>query len=258
MTPRNQIQVKQEGRVLRITLARPEKRNALSATLCREIVEAVKEGESDTAIGAILLDSQGQVFCAGMDLEEASKPDAAAQTEIHQELFTVGARAAKPIVAAVQGPALGGGLGLLLNAHVVVAANGTSFGLTEIRVGMWPFVVFRAVVTAIGQRRAVELALTGRIFGTPEAQQWGMVHFVVPAFELEDRAAEVAQGIAQSSADAIRLGMEFLRGSRDLETPAYLGLATHLRTQMFASADFAEGVRAFREKRKPEWPSIKR
>jgi enoyl-CoA hydratase/carnithine racemase len=257
VTRRHYIQARQEGRVLRITLARPEKRNALSSAVCREIVDTVHEAEADASIGAVLLDAEGQVFCAGMDLDEAARPDAAAQTEIHEELFTIGARAAKPIVASVQGPALGGGLGLMLNAHVVVAANGTSFGLTEIRVGMWPFVVFRAVVTAIGERRAVELALTGRIFGTPEAQQWGMVHFVVPAFELEDRAVEVAQGIAQSSADAIRLGMEFLRGCRDLDTPAYLGLATHLRTQMFASADFAEGVRAFREKRKPEWPSLK-
>jgi enoyl-CoA hydratase/carnithine racemase len=205
----------------------------------------------------VLLDAEGQAFCAGMDLEEAAQPDAAARTAIHQELFTIGARAAQPIIAAVQGPALGGGLGLMLNAHVVVAANGTSFGLTEIRVGMWPFVVFRAVTTAIGERRAVELALTGRVFGTPEAQQWGLVHFVVPSFEVEERGMDVAQGIAQSSGDSIRLGMEFLRESRDLATREYLELGTRLRSDAFASADFAEGVRAFREKRKPEWPSLK-
>jgi enoyl-CoA hydratase/carnithine racemase len=193
------------------------------------------------------------VFCAGMDLEEAGGPDAAELTAVHEELFTIGARAGKPIVAAVQGPALGGGLGLMLNAHVVLSANGASFGLTEIRVGMWPFVIFQAVVRAVGERRAVELSLTGRIFGTPEAQQWGMIHFVTPAFELEDRAAEIARGIAESSSEAVSLGMQFVRESRDLTAADFVKLAAERRAAAFESADFAEGVRAFLEKRQPQW-----
>jgi enoyl-CoA hydratase/carnithine racemase len=221
-------------------------------------LDAVQDGERDDTVGAILIDAAGQVFCAGMDLEEAAQPNAAEQTAIHQDLFTIGARANKPMIAAVQGPALGGGLGLMLNAHVVVAAHGTSFGLTEIRLGMWPFVIFRAVVAAIGERRAVELALTGRIFGTPEAQQWGMVHFVTPAFELEDRAAEIADGIAESSAEAVRIGMRFVRESRNLNSTDWVRLAAELRKGTFQSDDFAEGVNAFREKRKPEWPSVPR
>jgi enoyl-CoA hydratase/carnithine racemase len=252
------LQIFRERRLLRITLNRPEKRNALNAALCRSFLDAVHQAERDDNIGAILIDAVGQVFCAGMDLEEAAQPDASEQTKIHEELFTLGARALKPIIAAVQGPALGGGLGLMLNAHVVVAAHGTSFGLTEIRVGMWPFVIYQAVVSAIGERRALELALTGRIFGTPEAQQWGMVHFVTPAFELEDRALEIADGIAESSADAIKAGMQFVREGRRLDPDQRIRLAAELRKGIFGSEDFAEGVKAFLEKRKPQWPSLQR
>ena len=123
------------------------------------------------AIRCVLIDAAGNFFSAGMDLDEALSPDASEKTAIHERLFTLGARATKPIVAAVQGPALGGGVGLMANAHIVVAAHGTTFGLTEIRIGMWPFVIFRSVSNAIGERRATELALTGRIFGLPAALQ---------------------------------------------------------------------------------------
>ena len=108
----------------------------------------------------------------------------------------------KPIVCAVQGPALGGGIGLICNAHVAVAAHGSSFGLTEIRIGMWPFVIYRSVALALGERRALELSLMGRIFNVPEAVQWGLIHEAVPAFELDDRVTAIAMHLAQSSPQA--------------------------------------------------------
>lgn len=246
-----------EGRVLRLTLDRPEKRNALDTATCRDLVNAFEEADRDDSIGCVLLQGEGNVFCSGMDLDEALSVDAAAVSQLHEGLFTAGARMRVPVVGAIGGPALAGGLGLVANMHVAVAAQGASFGLTEIRVGLWPFQVYRAVEAAIGSRRAMELSLTGRIFGTQEALQWGLIQHVVPAFELEDRAEAIAEELAHSSAEAVCRGMEFAHRSRGLDWKAAGELATRARMAAFASPDFREGVTAFREKRKPVWPSLK-
>jgi enoyl-CoA hydratase/carnithine racemase len=241
--------VSREERVLRLTLNRPDKRNALSAGLCVALLDALEAAEDDPCTGAVLIEARGDVFCAGMDLEEASVQT----TELHERLFTIGMRLRKPIVAAVNGPALGGGLGLVANAHIVAASHGCSFGLTEVRVGMWPFVIWRSMVRAIGERRALSLALTGRIFSVNEAVQWGLVHEVTPPFELDDRATAIAMHVAEMSPQAIRLGLEFVGESRGAGLEEAGRIALGYREQAFASDDFREGVAAFREKRKPQW-----
>ena len=249
--------VEREDRVLHLTLNRPEKRNALSAELCEAIVDSVETAAGDPAIGAVLLDAKGDVFCAGMDLNEAAAPDAAKLTAIHERLFTLALRVAVPIVIGVRGPALGGGVGLLANGHVVVAAQGSTFALTEIRIGMWPFVIYRALVNAMGERRTLALSLTGRVFSVQEAREFGLVHEIAPAIELDDRAAATAHHIAGFSREVIRSGLEFVHASRDLDTAEAVAEAARRRAAVFAGPDFAEGIRAFQEKRKPEWPSRK-
>ncbi len=247
-----------QARVLRVTLNRPAKRNALSSQLCLELTRVLDQAAADPSVGAILLCANGPAFCAGMDLDEIG-PSATETIDIaHERLFTIGARLAVPIVAAVAGPALGGGTGLVANCHVVIASETAAFGLTEIRLGLWPFLVFRAVSAALGERRTTELALTGRVFGPAEAREWGLVHEVVEgaASDLDRRAAEVAARIAASSPTAIRGGLGFLREVRGLNWEQAGLAARRVRDQLFASPDFQEGIRAFREKRAPRWPSL--
>lgn len=252
------VQTSRDGRLLRVTLVRPEKRNALTTEACRELLNAFGNAESDAGVGASLLEAQGEVFCSGMDLNEALEAAAPERTTIHDQLFTVGSRVTKPIVAAVRGPALAGGVGLVANAHVVVASETATFALTEVRVGLWPFVVFRTVSLALGERRALEASLTGRTFSAAEALAWGLVHYVVPRDQVDARAAEIAQSLACSSADAIRTGIGFINESRGLGWSEAGLLALQMRRELFRSPDFLEGVRAFREKRRPEWPSLRR
>jgi len=189
------LRIEQDGRLRRIALAAPEKRNMLDAELCRDLLRELREAAADEGTGAILIEADGQVFCSGVE------PGAG------DELFAIGRTIAKPLVAAVRGVAVSGGLALIANAHVVVAAQGTSFGLTDIREGKWSAATYRAVASAIGERRALELALTGRIFSTQDALAWGLVHVVAPAFELDDRASEIAAALANANPDAIRAAL---------------------------------------------------
>ncbi len=247
------LEISLEERVLRVTLSRPEKRNALTLQMCRELAETLERAEDDPAVGSVLLAARGDVFSAGMDLDEALAGDSDEHAAVHERIFTIGSRLTVPVVAAVGGPALGGGLGLVANAHVVVAAHGSRFGLTEIRLGMWPFVVFRAVALAIGERRALELGLTGRIVGTQEALAWGLAHEVAQAFEVEERAGEIASQIAGFSRDTVRRGMAFVRDARGLDAASLSRLAAEARKPVFEGPDFREGVAAFRERRQPRW-----
>ncbi|HYZ85850.1 MAG TPA: enoyl-CoA hydratase/isomerase family protein [Bryobacteraceae bacterium] len=249
------LRVEQDGRLLHLTLNRAEKRNALNEELCYGIVGTIEHAQQDRHVGAVLLDAEGPVFCAGMDLDEAAADDAPVRTAIHEKLFSMWHWSRKPIIAAVGGPALGGGVGLVANAHITIAAQGVTFGLTEIRLGLWPLLIYRAMVAAIGERRALELSLTGRIFDLNQAVQWGLVHEVAPAFELEDRAMAVAHAVANASAEAVARGMEFAHSVREIDLEAALKLALQIRSELFKSADFREGVAAFREKRAPNWPS---
>jgi enoyl-CoA hydratase/carnithine racemase len=243
-----------QGRVLRVTLNRPEKRNALNAELCQELTRTLEQAADNPAVGAILLCSNGPVFCAGMDLQEIGRASTEAIDRAHEQLFTIGARLLKPIVAAVDGAALGGGTGLVANCHVVIASESATFGLTEIRLGLWPFLVYRAVSAAMGERRTVELALTGRVFGAAEARELGLIHKVTSA--PDQTAAEVAGQIAASSPTAIRSGLSFLHEARGLNWEQAGAAARRVRGQVFASSDFQEGLQAFREKRAPRWPSL--
>lgn len=248
------LETSREGRVLRLALNRHEKRNALNAQLCRELVGALVGGAADSGVGAILLYANGKHFCAGMDLAEVSAATADEISEVQEQLFTIGARLAKPLVAAVSGAALGGGLGLVGNCHIVVAHPEASFGLTEIRIGLWPFLVFRALAAGLGERRVTELALTGRVFGAEEARAIGLVHEM--AANPEQRAREIASALATSSPTAIQSGLQFVHESRGKDWKTAGELARWMRDQVFAGSDFQEGQRAFREKRAPRWPSI--
>ena len=203
----SEVSVHQKNRILHITLNRPGKRNALTFDMCSEIAGAVASAQHREDIGSILITAAGQVFCAGMDLDEAiSSHDNPVHHKLaaaHEDLFTMGATSLKPIVICVNGPALGGGLGLVAQGHVVMAAQTAVFGLPEIRIGLWPFLVYRAMEAALGARRTLELSLVGRTFHAPEALHWGLVHQVCPPGEVCERANALARDLAKASPRAI-------------------------------------------------------
>jgi enoyl-CoA hydratase/carnithine racemase len=248
------LTAERHGRTLRLTLNRPQKRNALDAELCTSLADAIESAAADPKIGAILLAAAGPAFSAGMDLAEAQSAPPDALADVHERLFTVGARVSTPLVGLVTGSALGGGVGLVANCHIVVAGENATFGLTEIRLGLWPFLIFRSVANAVGERHAVELALTGRIFDAQEAQMLDLVHKI--AQKPEEAALHLAGQLADASPAAIRLGLQFVNQSRETNLEESLSIGRRFRAKLMAGEDFREGLAAFRDKRTPHWPSI--
>jgi enoyl-CoA hydratase/carnithine racemase len=250
------IELAQEARVLTITLNRPERRNALNLSLCRQLTEAFDRADTDRAVGAIVLNANGPVFCGGMDLKEVLEINENQLVAVHERLFTTIQRLRTPIVAAVHGSALAGGTGLVANAHIVIAKPDTIFALTEIRVGLWPVLIFRSVAHAMGERRTVELALTGRDFTAAEALDYGLVTEL--AEDPLQRATELARVLSGFSPIALKAGLDYVHQIRglDWEHAGRVGRVT--RDRLLSSDDFKEGSRAFLEKRQPSWPSLRK
>jgi enoyl-CoA hydratase/carnithine racemase len=249
------IDVRHEGRVARITLDRTDKRNALCMEHCRMLVDAFDKADADRSVGAILLQANGPTFCSGMDLKETIEIDQVRLAGIHERLFTMVQRLRTPLIAAVHGHALGGGTGLVANAHIVVASPEAVFGLTEIRIGLWPVLIFRAVEQAMGERRTVELSLTGREFSAAEAMNYGLVSEI--ADDAIARGFEIAKTIAGYSPVALGAGLDYVHQIRGegWQHAGRLGKST--RDRLLSNDDFKEGVRAFVEKREPSWPSLR-
>jgi enoyl-CoA hydratase/carnithine racemase len=234
------LTITQEDRVLHLALNRPEKRNALNLSLCRDLVSGLDRANTDPAVAVILLSAKGKAFCAGMDLNEALLADRTELDAVHEKLFTIGYRLRKPVIAAVHGPALAGGTGLAANAHIVVASDDANFGLTEIRIGLWPILIFRAVKAAIGERRATELALTGRRFDAREALNYGLVHEVHS--DPLARARELAYQISQFSTEAVQLGLEYVNRTRDANWEESGRIGSVIRQALLDTPGFKEGV----------------
>ncbi|MBV8073176.1 MAG: enoyl-CoA hydratase/isomerase family protein [Acidobacteriaceae bacterium] len=250
------ILITHKHRVLQLVLNRQEKRNALNADMCRTLVKEVSEAQSRDDVGSILISAVGTVFCSGMDLDEARGPNEANLTAAHEALFTMGSTSIKPIVISVNGAALGGGLGLVAQGHVVLASEGAIMSLPEIRIGLWPFLVYRSIEAALGPRRTLALSLTASVFHAEEGKQWGLVDHVAPPAEIADRAKAMARELAKSSPIAISAGMQYFHESRLLKWAEAGVLAGKLREKIMASKDFEEGCLAFKQHRDAHWPSM--
>ena len=253
------VDVTRHGPVARIFLSRPDVRNAFDGATVRELTAAFLESAARDDVRAIVLGGHGQVFSAGADLEwmkavagftrEQNLEDARALAG----LFDAIDRSPKPVVARVQGAALGGGAGLVAAADVAVTAEGTQFGFTEVRLGLVPAVISPWVVRRIGLSAARELFLTGERFSAATAAAIGLVRHVVPAGELDDAVEARVRELLHAAPGAIAAAKSLLRAvhgrsPEDVREPTATIIADRR-----VSAEGQEGLCAFLEKRKPDW-----
>lgn len=249
------------GPVAVLTLNRPERRNALSRALIAALGDALDAIEPDPAIRAVVLTGTGTVFCAGMDLKEATELDpspeaerkAVADAQAIADLIQQVHQFPRPIVAALNGPALGGGAGLATACDLVVADEGAEIGYPEVRRGLVAAIVLHDLVRQVGDRRARELLLTGEPIDAPTAERWGLVNAVAPAGHALEGAIELARGLVPSAPLALSTIKRLLDEATD--RPADLRGAAAISASVRVGDEAAEGMRAFLEKRPPRWAS---
>jgi methylglutaconyl-CoA hydratase len=247
-----------EADVATLTLSRPQKRNAISREMVGELLSALDEIEKGPA-RALILTGAGQAFCAGMDLGYLKEFPAQSPDEIRLDARRIAAlfrrlwSFPKPTVAAVNGAAVAGGCALATFTDFTFAAPEATFGYTEVRVGFIPAVVSCFVVRQVGEKRARELLLSGRVLGTPEATAYGLVTETVPAGKLMARAREHALSLAAMSPTALAFTKRLLVQYSEPEIERDLELAVDSSVRIRQTGDFREGLAAFLEKRKPVW-----
>ncbi len=255
-----QIKVEAEGGVLRIALNRPQKRNALSRRMVSELCHALEAARLAPETRVVVLGAVGPIFCAGGDLEEmlgASPRGAEPPEELPGRSFVdlnlAFARLGKPTIAALGGPALAGGLGLVAACDLVIAAERTELGAPEIGVGIWPMMVMANLFRCVGRKAGLRLLLTGERISAAEALRIGLVSEVVPAEALEARVAALAASLAARSPTALRLGLEAFHATSELALEPALRQLEQALEALLASDDAREGIRAFLEKRPPSF-----
>jgi methylglutaconyl-CoA hydratase len=240
--------------VATITLDSPHNRNALSAQVRRELHGHLTAANGDDAVRVIVLDHTGPVFCAGMDLKETAGASSGDQP-VNQfpailELIWTGP---KPVVAKLAGPARAGGVGLVAAADIAVAAEDASFAFIEVRIGVVPAVISVTVLPRLLPRAAHELFLTGEKFSALRAVHIGLLNSAVPAAELEAEVRRYTDMLALGGPNALAATKRMLRRERPQSLTADLAAMTELSAGFFASAEGQEGIRAFAEKRTPNW-----
>jgi enoyl-CoA hydratase/carnithine racemase len=241
----NILEINQEGPVLRVWLNRPSQSNSLTIELCRELVQVLNGAEKDRSVHSVLLAGRGESFCAGLDFSEFATRDVESLSSVQESLFTIGARLTKPLIGAVQGAAMASGTGVVANCHVVIASENATFGLTGIRMGLWPFVFFNAVAAAVGERRALALAITGEVFNAAEALRIGLAHQVVRIEEVDQRALEVAQTVANYSPHALRSGLGFVHEVQGQTWQSAASVGRMVRDEFLKSPEFRANLAAF-------------
>ena len=254
MTYQN-IVVETQGRVGIIRLNRPQALNALNRALIAELIQAIDACEADAGIGCLLITGNEKAFAAGADIKEmADKTFIEAYLGNFCADWDRAARARKPIVAAVAGFALGGGCELAMHCDIIIAADNAKFGQPEIKLGVIPGIGGSQRLTrAVGKAKAMDMVLTGRMMDAAEAERSGLVARVVPAANLMDEAMKVAETIANMSLPAVLAGKEAV--NRAFESTLAEGVLFERRVfhALFATDDQKEGMKAFVDKRKPQW-----
>lgn len=248
--------LRQERRdgVLWLTLNEPERRNSLSAAILEGLQSGLDDAATDDEVRSIVITGSGSAFCAGADLKAGGIRPSGGENPFARILRTIWEHP-RPVVARINGHAFGGGIGLAAACDLAIAAEGTQFSFSEVRLGVVPAMISVVVLPKIGIQNALWLFLTGERFDATRAAQIGLVHRVVPAAELDDAVASVLALLRLGGPQALREAKQLVRRVPELSMAEGFRHTTAIIERLFASPEAAEGMQAFVEKRPPAWAS---
>jgi enoyl-CoA hydratase/carnithine racemase len=249
-----------KGSMARVTMNRPERRNALSLEMMLEVFEALDDMERESDVRAIILAAAGQVFCSGHDLSEMTGRSEAE----YQQIFEVCTRLMnkvqsipQPVIAEVQGMATAAGCQLVAACDLAIASQRAAFATPGVRIGLFCTTPMVALSRAIGRKRTLQMLLTGEPVDARTAADWGLVNSVVPADELTAATERLATRITEASGCIVATGKRAYYNQIDLRQDDAYTLAKRVMTDNAMTEDAQEGITAFLEKRTAHWPQDK-
>jgi len=251
------ILVDNTGPVVRLTINRPEVRNAINDGVCEELADGIRQAQASPTARAIVITGAGdRAFCAGGDLKPTSGAfgqDYSRPMSRYGELLALAANCDLPLIARVNGHCLAGGMGLLAMCDMAVAAEGYKFGLPETRIGMFAMQVASLMRHQVPARQFAEMCITGEPITTEDALRWNLINYAVPAAELDAKVDWLLDRVVRSSPTAIRRGKHALRMIQDMTNAQAISYMSAQLATMTFTEDSKEGIASFNEKRTPEW-----
>ncbi len=245
-----------EGPIAVLTLNRPQRRNALSLELMREVIDCLGEIGKDRSLRVVLLKAAGKVFSSGHDLSEMVGRDINEYREVFDvctEMMTRVQSIPQPVIAEVQGVATAAGCQLVATCDLAVASEQAAFATPGVKIGLFCTTPMVALSRAVGRKRALQMLLTGEMVDAVTAAEWGLVNLVVPAAELEEQSRKLAARIAEASSLTVALGKQAFYTQIDLDQPKAYAYAKEVMSMNALAADAQEGISAFLQKRPASW-----
>lgn len=250
------IEVATDGPVATLALKNPARKNAIGPAMVNELLHALSDAAEDAAIRAIVITGSGDAFCAGGDFAQmtgGAAEDALPHKGDYADLLLAMIGSPKPIIARVNGHAMGGGLGLVAASHFAVAQRGAKLGTPEVNVGLFPMMIMAVLQRVVPRRRLLEMMLFGERVEADEAASIGLVNRAVDAADLDAAVSKITSAIADKSPVTIKLGLEAFAAQDDLDLESALPLLRERLGACLATDDAREGLMAFLQKRKPVW-----
>jgi enoyl-CoA hydratase/carnithine racemase len=250
------LSVTREGSAAVVALNRPERRNALSLGLMRELIACLDEIACDGGVRAVILAAAGKVFCSGHDLSEMTGRGVAEYRQIFDvccELMLKIPAIPQPVIAEVQGAATAAGCQLVASCDLAIAAEDAWFATPGVKIGLFCTTPMVALTRAIGGKRALHMLLTGDPVDARTAADWGLINQVVPAASLASATRQLAAKVAEASSLVTALGKQAFYTQIDLDLPKAYAYAKEVMALNAMAADAQEGMTAFLGKRAPCW-----